>query len=47
MEISYRRTRPSLLERSLARLVKRQPAPASPAVRPDVVRGIDLELRPA
>lgn len=47
MEIYYRRTPPSLLERAFAGLVKRQPAFTGPVVRADVVRGIDLELRQA
>jgi len=45
MDISYRRTPPSLLERALAHLVKRRPLPSSSTARVDLVHNVDLELR--
>ena len=44
MDISYRRTPPSLLERALARLVKRRLIPTAPVHRLDLVHDVDLEL---
>lgn len=47
IENPYRRTLPSFLERELARLVKRRPAPTDPVVRLDILHGVDLEFRQA
>lgn len=47
MEISYRRTSTSLLERALARLLKRRQVPAHPDARFDLVHNVDLEFRRA
>jgi len=44
MDISYRRTPTSLLERTLARLVKRQLIPTMRVHRLDLVHDVDLEL---
>ena len=44
MQISYRRTPPSLLERAFARLVKRQPVPTVAVVRVDLVRTANMEF---
>jgi hypothetical protein len=45
MDISYRRTPPSLLERALARLLKRWLIPTAHVHRLDLVH--DLEVRQA
>lgn len=45
MEISYRRTPPSLLERALARLAKRGGASALSLIRVDLVLATDLDIR--
>ena len=47
MEISYRRTPPSLLERALARLAKRGGASALSLIRVDLVLATDLDIRSA
>lgn len=47
MDISYRRTPPSFLERDLARLVKRRLVPSAPIQRLDLVHDLDLDVRQA
>jgi hypothetical protein len=47
MDISYRRTPPSLLERTLARFVRRRPVAANPVAKLDLVHDVELELRHA
>lgn len=47
MEISYRRTPPSLLERALGRLVTLRPVSSAFPVRIDLVHCVDLEFRRA
>lgn len=44
MEISYRRTPPSPLERSLARLVTRRPIVGDSVSRIDLVRDLHLDF---
>ena len=44
MEVSYRRTPPSLLERAFARLLKHPPVPASAVVQIDFFNGADPEF---
>ncbi len=46
MEIFYRRTPPSLLERALARLMKRGHIVPDAACRIDLVRDADPDFRP-
>lgn len=45
MEISYRRTPSSLLERALVRLAKRRLAPAAGAHRLDLIHDVGLDFR--
>lgn len=47
MDISYRRTPPSLLERALARLVKRRLILTMRVHRLDLVHDVDLKIRQA
>lgn len=47
MDISYRRTPPSLLERALAHLVKRRLTPTTRLHRLDLVHDVDLDVRQA
>lgn len=47
MEISYRRTPPSLLERALARLVKRRLVSTTRVHRLDLIHDVDLKVRQA
>ncbi len=47
MDISYRRTPPSLLERALARLAKRRIIPTAPIDRIDFVHDVELKVSQA
>lgn len=47
MDISYRRTPPSLFERALARLVKRRLISATRVHRLDLVYDVEVEVRQA